>query len=119
MKFGTKEITRKSELWIQKEVFVVKKSRFEWLNLLIDKLKNRIEECAREVLKVRDKFKNERLTSLYARVSAPPELTKAHQKLDKAVDEAYRKGGFKDDAERIKYLFTQYQDITKNSSGKV
>ena len=67
------------------------------------------------------------LADLYDPLAMPPELTKAHQKLDKLVDEAYHKniplmrGGsgadgvflnknsFKDDTERVEWLFGVYK----------
>jgi hypothetical protein len=46
----------------------------------------------------------------------PPALVKAHQKLDAAVDAAYSKNSvkktFKNDAERVAFLFTLYQQYT-------
>lgn len=42
----------------------------------------------------------------------PPVLVKAHQKLDAAVDAAYGKKNFKNDAERVAFLFGLYQKYT-------
>lgn len=46
----------------------------------------------------------------------PPTLVKAHQQLDAAVDAAYALGGgkknYKNDAERVAYLFELYQRHT-------
>jgi hypothetical protein len=50
----------------------------------------------------------------------PPDLTKAHQKLDAAVDAAYfaahaadgAKKSWRNDAERVAFLFTLYQKFT-------
>ena len=42
----------------------------------------------------------------------PPALVKAHQKLDAAVDAAYGKKSFKNDAERVVFLFELYQKYT-------
>jgi hypothetical protein len=50
----------------------------------------------------------------------PPDLLKAHQKLDAAVDAAYylshaadgAKKTWKSDAERVAFLFTLYQKFT-------
>ena len=47
----------------------------------------------------------------------PPALVKAHQKLDAAVDAAYAltangKKTYKNDAERVAYLFELYQAYT-------
>ncbi len=42
----------------------------------------------------------------------PPELTKAHHTLDRTVDAAYGKTGFKTEADRVAFLFQLYQQIT-------
>jgi hypothetical protein len=47
----------------------------------------------------------------------PPNLRKAHQALDKAVDAAYGEAGFKpapagSDAERVAFLFELYHKYT-------
>ena len=49
----------------------------------------------------------------------PPALVKAHQKLDASVDKAYElhgavpgKKSYKNDAERVAYLFELYQRLT-------
>ena len=42
----------------------------------------------------------------------PPNLVKAHQALDVAVDAAYGRKGFKNDAERVAFLFELYQKYT-------
>jgi len=41
----------------------------------------------------------------------PPELTKAHQALDKAVDAAYGRKKFTSEAERVAFLFERYQAL--------
>ena len=43
----------------------------------------------------------------------PPELTKAHQALDRAVDLLYRKKPFAPDKERLELLFKRYQELTE------
>ena len=42
----------------------------------------------------------------------PPVVVKGHQKLDAAVDVAYGKRTFKNDAERAAFLFELYQQYT-------
>ena len=46
----------------------------------------------------------------------PPALLRAHQKLDAAVDKAYQLAGgpksYKNDADRVAFLFTLYQRMT-------
>ena len=43
----------------------------------------------------------------------PPELTNAHQALDRAVDRLYRKKPFESDKERLELLFKRYQELTE------
>jgi hypothetical protein len=42
----------------------------------------------------------------------PPDLAKAHTKLDKAVDVAYGYKGANNDGERVAFLFDLYQQMT-------
>jgi hypothetical protein len=42
----------------------------------------------------------------------PPDLQRAHQTLDKAVDAAYGKKSFTSDAERVAFLFELYHKYT-------
>ncbi len=42
----------------------------------------------------------------------PPELTKAHEKLDRAVERCYRPEPFTSDRERVEFLFTLYEQLT-------
>ncbi len=67
------------------------------------------------ILNVRDEFPNDSLANLYDPLLMPPELKKAHFKLDESVDKAYRDEKFKDNRDRIKYLFDLYLDYTSNN----
>jgi hypothetical protein len=71
-----------------------------------------IEDAAQEILNCRTRFPNSNLANLYDPLTMPPALSKAHQKLDKAVETAYKKT-FLDDEERISYLFYLYQKLTE------
>jgi len=55
---------------------------------------------------------NASLADLYDPLTMPPNLVKAHQALDAAVDAAYGRKGFKNDAERVAFLFELYQKYT-------
>ena len=44
----------------------------------------------------------------------PPNLKKAHQELDKAVDNCYGTKSFKNDKERIEFLFGLYEEYLNN-----
>lgn len=52
------------------------------------------------------------LADLYDPVAMPPDLRKAHQALDKAVDAAYGKKTFASDAERVAFPFELYHKYT-------
>jgi hypothetical protein len=71
-----------------------------------------IENAAQGVLDARAKFPDSTLADLYDPLTMPPELVKAHQQLDRAVDAAYGKTGFKTEAERVAFLFQRYQQLT-------
>ena len=84
-----------------------------------------IETAAQKVLDTRSKYQlpspacgrgaggeGATLADLYDPLTMPPDLVKAHQTLDKAVDAAYGKTGFKTEAERVAFLFERYQQLT-------
>lgn len=71
-----------------------------------------IEAAAQKVLDTRALYPSATLADLYDPLTMPPDLVKAHQTLDKAVDAAYGKTGFKTEAERVAFLFEHYQQLT-------
>lgn len=56
------------------------------------------------------------LAQLYGPDTMPPNLTRAHHALDRAVDAAYRADGgarsYPGDAERVAFLFRRYAQLT-------
>jgi hypothetical protein len=74
--------------------------------------KGSIEKSAQVVLDARAKYAKSSLADLYDPLTMPPELTKAHQALDRAVDAAYGKKSFASDAARVAFLFELYQKYT-------
>lgn len=76
-----------------------------------DKQRQAIETAAQGVLDSRAKHPNAMLADLYDPISTPPELTKAHQVLDRAVDAAYGNGSFASEAKRVAFLFGLYQKL--------
>jgi hypothetical protein len=73
----------------------------------------RVEEASQAVLDARNEFQDSSLADLYDPNTMPPVLVKAHQSLDKAVDNLY---GYKDvgsEADRIAFLFEMYGQIVK------
>ena len=77
-----------------------------------DKQKQTVETCAQAVLDTRAKYPDNSLADLYDPLTMPPDLTKAHQKLDKAVDLCYRPQPFTSELNRIEYLFELYEKLT-------
>ncbi len=82
----------------------------------VERARVAIEIAAQAVLDTRAHFPDSSLADLYDPLSMPPALVKAHQKLDAAVDAAYALGGgkknWKNDAERVAFLFELYQRYT-------
>ena len=73
--------------------------------------KEAIAQKAKVVLEAREKYPDSSLASLYDPLTMPKELTLAHKALDLAVDKLYRKTKFKDDAERVAFLFEMYKSF--------
>ncbi|MCL2127429.1 MAG: N-6 DNA methylase [Treponema sp.] len=74
------------------------------------KQKQNIEKAAQSVLEARNKYPDLSLAVLYDSNTMLPELIKAHQKLDKAVEAAYGRT-FTDDSQRVAFLFELYQRL--------
>jgi hypothetical protein len=85
---------------------------FPWPSDPTDKQKVAIEEAAQSVLDARAAHTEASLADLYDPIAMPPDLRKAHQTLDKAVDAAYGKKTFTTDAERVAFLFELYHKYT-------
>ena len=75
-----------------------------------------LAQKAHAVLEARSKYSESSLASLYDPLTMPKELTLAHKALDLAVDKLYRKTKFKDNAERVAFLFEMYKKLV--SEGK-
>ncbi|MCX7049419.1 MAG: N-6 DNA methylase [Candidatus Sumerlaeota bacterium] len=89
--------------------------------------RSRVEEAARRVIELRAELGDGRagflpakkkgsasacLADLYSAHGMPLELYKAHRKLDIAVDRCYRTKPFRDDWERVEFLFALYERYT-------
>ena len=87
-------------------------NNFPWPMNPTEKQKQAIEDAAQEILDVRKNYPDSSLADLYDPILMPADLLKAHKKLDKAVDAAYGKKGFDNEAERVAFLFELYQQYT-------
>lgn len=97
-------------------------SRFRYSNTIVynnypfpenvnEKQKQKVEIAAQAVLDTRAKYPDSSLADLYDPLTMPPDLVKAHQILDKAVDLCYRPQPFVSELNRIEFLFSQYEAL--------
>jgi hypothetical protein len=93
-------------------------NNFPWPENPTDKQKQTVETAAQNVLDVRPKFPGASLADLYDPNTMPPELVKAHQALDKAVDLCYRPQPFINETKRIEFLFELYDKLTSGMFGE-
>jgi len=71
-----------------------------------------IEAAAQSILDARARYPDATLADLYDPLTMPPELRRAHQANDRAVDAAYGYKGERADAPRVAFLFDLYQRLT-------
>jgi hypothetical protein len=86
-------------------------NNFPWHGAVTEKQKNTIKTAAQSILDARKNHPQSTLADLYDPLTMPPDLSKAHQKLDKAVEAAYGRT-FANDSERVAYLFELYQKLS-------
>ena len=81
-----------------------------------------LEPLAQAVLEARAAHPRATLADLYDPDLMPPNLRRAHQKLDRAVDRLYRRASFKSERERVEHLFALYErlqaPLAAEASGK-
>lgn len=77
-----------------------------------DKQRAAIETAGEAVLDARAAHPNATLADLYDPLTMPPDLLRAHQTLDRAVDAAYAYKDAPTDAARVAFLFARYQALT-------
>jgi|WetSurMetagenome_2_1015567.scaffolds.fasta_scaffold00085_20 hypothetical protein len=87
-------------------------NNFPWPENPTEKQVADIEKAVQGVLDARAAHPGSSLADLYDPVAMPPDLRKAHQELDKAVDAAYGRKSFASDAERVAFLFELYHKYT-------
>ena len=73
---------------------------------------SKLEPLAQAVLDARAAHPDATLADLYDPNSMPPDLRKAHQALDRAVDRLYRRTGFASERERVEHLFMLYEKMS-------
>ena len=78
-----------------------------------DKKKLRVEQTALAILDARLKFPDPTLADLYDPLPMPKELLDAHRANDEAVDACYGTKRFKNELERLEFLFDLYRQYTE------
>ena len=73
---------------------------------------SKLEPLAQAVLDARAAHPDATLADLYDPDLMPPDLRKAHQALDRAVDKLYRRSGFASERERVEHLFMLYEKMS-------
>jgi hypothetical protein len=68
------------------------------------------------ILDERAKYSNKTMAWLYNPTTMPKGLKQAHQELDEAIEKCYRLQPFKNDTERLEYLFKLYEEMTKKDT---
>jgi hypothetical protein len=89
-------------------------NNFPWAIEITDKQKQKIELAAQEVLDARKARPTWGVGDFYDPLLGIAEIIKAHNKLDKAVDLAYRLQPFSSEAKRMEFLFELYEKYTAN-----
>jgi len=87
-------------------------NNYPWPSDPTEKHRESIEKAGQAILDARAAHPESSLADLYDPIAMPPDLRKAHQALDKAVDAAYGKKTFASDAERVAFLFELYHKYT-------
>lgn len=88
-------------------------NNFPWPVEVTDKQRERVEQTARAILDARAKFPDATLADLYDPLSMPKELLYAHRANDEAVDACYGTKRFKNELERLEFLFDLYRQYTE------
>ena len=74
---------------------------------------SKLESLAQAVLDARAAHPGSTLADLYDPDTMPPNLRRAHQALDWAVDRLYRRSGFVSERERVEHLLMMYEGMRR------
>ena len=72
---------------------------------------SKLKSLAKAVLDARADSFRATLADLYDPDLMPPNLRRAHQEIDRAVDRLYRRTGFASERERAEHLFMLYEKM--------
>jgi len=68
------------------------------------------------IIEERAKYSSKTMAQLYNPDTMPSGLKKAHKDLDEAIEKCYRLQPFKNDTERLEYLFKLYEEMIKKDT---
>ncbi len=85
---------------------------------ITDKQKVTLEEHVFNVLDEREKHPEKTMAELYDPDKMPDGLRQAHHEMDLAVERCYRPRPFKNNEERLEYLFKLYEDMIEAEKQK-
>ncbi|MFV0540124.1 MAG: class I SAM-dependent DNA methyltransferase [Aestuariibaculum sp.] len=80
------------------------------------KQKENLNQYVFDILDERAKHPSKTMAQLYNPTTMPKGLLQAHQALDLAIEQCYRLQPFKNDTERLEYLFKQYEEMVKKDT---
>ena len=80
------------------------------------KQKENLNQYVFDILDERAKHPSKTMAQLYNPTTMPKGLLQAHQELDTAIEQCYRLQPFKNDTERLEYLFKQYEEMVKKDT---
>ncbi|WP_027066589.1 DNA methyltransferase [Maribacter sp. Hel_I_7] len=80
------------------------------------KQKENLNQYVFDILDERAKHPSKTMATLYNPTTMPKGLLQAHQALDTAIEQCYRLQPFKNDTERLEYLFKQYEEMVQKDT---
>lgn len=80
------------------------------------KQKENLNQYVFDILDERAKHPSKTMAQLYNPTTMPKGLLQAHQELDTAIEQCYRLQPFKNDTERLEYLFKQYEEMLQKDT---
>ena len=80
------------------------------------KQKENLNQYVFDILDERAKHPSKTMAQLYNPTTMPKGLLQAHQALDTAIEQCYRLQLFKNDTERLEYLFKQYEEMLQKDT---
>jgi hypothetical protein len=92
-------------------------NNYPWPKSPTGKQNKMVESMAEALLTIRNGYlrKGNSLGDLYDPSAMPKDLRIAHRKLDRAVERCYRSKTFKDELERLRFLFTLYEEYSERT----